>query len=771
MSADPKNSIRQDDDPYIGTIVQPDVIAPEDLGTATVTPDGVFEAGSFQTFTIVYTAGRYGIDDSGSLKICHRFAADQARAQFDDPKGVNYTTVVASNNAVLETRYDPKGHTRPWDRTLYIKVVNGFLSEGDTITVTFGERSQGGAGMRLQTFCEDEYRFRVLVDPIATCNYQALPVQPTITVGPGLPTKWVAALPTLRRTGDSFSLGMKAEDKWGNPTDREEWTATLEASLPVKNLPDSVTVRQGAFTAVIDALSVEAAGDLTITLRGAKGEELARSNPLRIVPQSETLHWWADMHGQSQETVGTNSAEQYFEFARDKAFLDVSGHQGNDFQITTDFWNWLNELTAKFNEDGRFVTLPGYEWSGNTALGGDRNVYFTTENRQIRRSSHALVDDMRDLNTDSTTAERLFADLKAAGEDVVTFAHCGGRYADVKLAHDGDIEKSMEIHSAWGTFEWLLHDAFEMGYRVGIVSNSDGHKGRPGASYPGSSSFGAIGGLTCLKMKELSRAAVFDCLRKRHHYGTTGNRMYLDVAAEFDAAGTLYHDDPALGPAKGHAASQAIMGDIVHLPEGGVTLKVDMIGSAPIERVDIFNGLDHLETLRPYTQEDLGSRIRVIWEGAEYRGRFRQVIWDGTAEFSENRIRRVEPINFFNLDKTLDKVGDNRLQWRALTTGNLGGFDAWLEDAYGGTMAIDTRLVKAGVPLEDIGYEDEVFDAGALGRKLRIFRLPDDNPHRAMTFERQIAIERDRDNPVFVRVTQEDGFVIWSSPIYFFRKT
>jgi hypothetical protein len=340
----------------------------------------------------------------------------------------------------------------------------------------------------------------------------------------------------------------------------------------------------------------------------------------------------------------------------------------------------------------------------------------------------------------------------------------------VKLAHDGDIEKSMEIHSAWGTFEWLLHDAFEMDYRVGIVSNSDGHKGRPGASYPGSSSFGAIGGLTCLKMKELSRAAVFDCLRKRHHYGTTGNRMYLDVIADFEAPGTLYHDDPALGPADGHAATEAIMGDIVHLPDGAVTLKVDMIGSAPIERVDIFNGLDHLETLRPYAQEDLGNRIRVIWEGAEYRGRFRQVIWDGTAEFSENRVLRYEPINFYNLDKTLDQIGDNQLQWRALTTGNLGGFDVWLEDAYGGTMAIDTRLVKAGVPLEDIGFEDEEFDVGALGRKLRIFRLPESNPHRAMSFERQIAIQPDRDNPIFVRVTQEDGFVIWSSPIYFFRK-
>ena len=43
---------------------------------------------------------------------------------------------------------------------------------------------------------------------------------------------------------------------------------------------------------------------------------------------------WGDLHGQSGETVGTNPAETYFRYARDKAFIDIVGHQGNDFQIT-----------------------------------------------------------------------------------------------------------------------------------------------------------------------------------------------------------------------------------------------------------------------------------------------------------------------------------------------------------------------------------------------------------------------------------------------------
>ena len=97
-------------------------IPPEELGSISLSPSGSFEAGSYQTFKLVYTAGKFGIDDSGSMRICFRFASDQTRPQFDDPKWANYTTVAASNNAVLEYNYDPKGNVRPWDRCLYITV-------------------------------------------------------------------------------------------------------------------------------------------------------------------------------------------------------------------------------------------------------------------------------------------------------------------------------------------------------------------------------------------------------------------------------------------------------------------------------------------------------------------------------------------------------------------------------------------------------------------------------------------------------------------------
>ena len=160
---------------------------------------------------------------------------------------------------------------------------------------------------------------------------------------------------------------------------------------------------------------------------------------------------------------------------------------------------------------------------------------FRKEGRQIRRSSHALLEDRTDIDTDAPTAARLFEDLQ--GEDCVVYAHVGGRYADIKQAHDHKLETAMEIHSAWGTFEWMLTDGFPLGHRSGVVCNSDGHKGRPGASYPGASTFGAYGGLTCFLTDDLSRDGIFECLRRRHHYGTTGCRMQMDVAVKFDEGG------------------------------------------------------------------------------------------------------------------------------------------------------------------------------------------------------------------------------------------
>ena len=316
--------------------------------------------------------------------------------------------------------------------------------------------------------------------------------------------------------------------------------------LPIPETARQFFQRTAHFGDVLDNLVADTAGDVDLRLV-ADGQELARANPLRVITAAPLRRYWGDLHGQSGETIGMGSAESYFRYARDLAFIDMVGHQGNDFQITDAFWAELNRLTAAFDAPGRFVCLPGYEWSGNTGMGGDRNIFFRREGRPIQRSSHILVEGQTSSRA-VYTADELFRAL--AGEDAVVIAHVGGRYADIKCAHDGRLERSVEVHSTWGTFEWLLHDAFEKGYRVGVVCHSDDHKGRPGATKPGASTFGAIGGLTCYFMPELDRDALIEALRRRRHYGTTGMRLFLDLRATFEQPVTGFSEDPQLTRAK-----------------------------------------------------------------------------------------------------------------------------------------------------------------------------------------------------------------------------
>ena len=107
------------------------------------------------------------------------------------------------------------------------------------------------------------------------------------------------------------------------------------------------------------------------------------------------------------------------------------------------------------------------------------------KNKKVFFSSNLVLrtNDLFNKIKKKTNLNDLFLSLEANKEfDTLIYAHCGGRYADIKYAHDGRFEKSVEVHSSWGSFEWILNDALEEGYRVGIVGNSDGHKGRPGAS-------------------------------------------------------------------------------------------------------------------------------------------------------------------------------------------------------------------------------------------------------------------------------------------------
>lgn len=733
-------------------------------GSATLSPTGPVEVRSPQTFVLTYRVGRLGLDDTGSIGVCFRSVGDAGALQVCDPAAANYVSASCSGAARIVLQVTDG--QRPWGKVLQARLHDGYLSEGDTITITFGDTAGGSPGWMMQTVAERAFEFRVLADVVATGHPVPLDDRLWIEVIAGPAVSWKAILPTLRRPGETFHLGLKAEDRWGNPTAAARGTLHLEANMQVEGLPRSVTFDGTARARAAEGLSVAAEGVLTIAV--FEGErQVATAGPL-VIRAGDIASFWGDLHGQTGETVGLSNAPDYFDFARNLAFLDVTSHQANDFQVNAAFWQHLNRLTATYDEPGRFVAIPGYEWSGNTAVGGDHNVFFRSEGRPIRRSSHALLADRGDAASDALDLKALYAALR--DEDCVIYAHVGGRYANIAYAHDRRLETALELHSAWGSFEWLLTDAFRLGYRCGVVCNSDGHKGRPGASYPGASIFGAYGGLTCFLAGRLDRDAIFEAMRRRHHYGTTGSRMHIGLTLDLEAPGLVYERDPAaVADARCQPSGTAMMGDIVRTEADRATVEIEIRAPSPILEVAVFNGQTLVETHRPYDGDDLGERFRITWEGAEYRGRGRDTRWRGRARFQGRRILRLQKFNIWNHERLFELIGSDTVLWDAVSTGNIGGFDVWLGEGRDGVVQIATNRGRLDVPIPDIADRELALEAGGLNRRLSIRRLPEAGIPTETKHRCRVDLRPEGDNPVWARVTTEDGHRAWTSPIYLIR--
>ncbi len=700
------------------------------LGTVTLSPDTPVVAGSVGTWTLTLTVGDMGIDEGGTIKLCHRFASDWQAPQFTDPAGPGYATVRTNGQAAVRPSYVAKGHDRPWMKALVIDVYDGSLKPGDTVTIVLGERSGGSPGVRAQTFIESAHVFQVFVDPTNACVARPTP-SPHVPIISGPAEQLVCQLPAQALVGQTIKPLLKGEDRWRNPT-----PAPTDVQLQWRG-EGSVDIADGQLV-----VRDPGAG----WLEASAGALRCRSNWMTLHAAAPALQrYWGDLHGQSDSTVGTGSEDEYFRFARDWAGCDFACHQGNDFQLDDAAWQRINDATRKFHQPGVYVTLPGYEWSGNTPAGGDRNVIYDREDQPIFRSSHWQTPTTP--ATEQTPAHPvnvLFDRLKQHGH-ALTCAHVGGRYADIRAYFDPDICPLVEVVSCWGVFEWLLWDAIDCGYIVGVMANSDGHKGRPGAEGPGAGEFGIANGLTCILAPELSRPALFAALQQRRCYGTTGARIDLDFSLGEHPMGSVLR-----------AAPSAPVRFAVH-------------GTAPLDRVELYRGRKLLRTWRPAAFDGQPSpRVRVSWSGSRMRGRGRRVRWDGSIRTEGVNIVSAQTFAFDSPADGIVSAEPQRVQFRSQTTGDTDGIDLLLEHAGGGTLLFESTQGQWRVDLAQLAGagQQTVFDLGEMDRVLRVERYPAQLTQDVLTGEYPAPGEAGKLTPYFVKAVQCDGEMAWSSPIY-----
>jgi hypothetical protein len=285
-----------------------------------------------------------------------------------------------------------------------------------------------------------------------------------------------------------------------------------------------------------------------------------------------------------------------------------------------------------------------------------------------------------------------------------------------------------------------LREALEKGYRVGFTAGSDDHKGRPGAAYPGSGSFGVYGGLTCIWAEELTREGLWEALKARRCYGTTGQRIRLEVTADGQRMGSEYAAD---GP-----------------PE----LQVRVWGTAPIERVDVFRGLEQVYSY-PEEIERAEDRVRVAWSGQRIRARNRLVRWDGGLSIDQGKILAAKGYAFDSAAEGIEDMSERAVSWKSVTTGDADGVVLHLEAEDEAVLSFDTPVIQHAVSLAEIAEGPVVVEAGGIDIQVVFERLP-------LGVGREVAFSFREEklapgcHPYWVRVVQTDGAKAWASPIY-----
>ncbi len=738
------------------------------LGPAEIT------AGGRATLKFSIAAGSTGLPVGGRLRIAWRWPFDWSPLQIADAAADGYLSVRVQRppgrdpgGLSLRPDFHARGDFDPWNHHIELTVVQGSVREGDRIEINCGDRTGGGGGWRAPTFaCKAEFLVAVNADGGGGVEWTRLVDPLAISVVPGPPEHMVLMLPTDAMLSQPFHLHLRVEDGWGNPTkisgeilpglgwmhaggdgsaglveDGAELPPTAETELlddpPIYRFRVAGAEHSGTYVAVASA----AGTDLS-----------ARSNPLRVHAQQPPRRiFWGDLHsGQTEIGCGAGSLSAHFRFARHAAGLQFAAQQSNDHYVTSDLWRRIQEETeAAHDRNGGFVSFLGCEWSPPTADGGDRNVIYRQRRPRLRRSGRFFTESTADPDTDLSTALPFLAAMEK--EEVFHNLHVGGRPTNLDF-HAPGIEPLVEIHSTHGTSEWFLKDALSRGYRVGITAGTDGVMGRPGADHPGwRQNRNLRSGLTAVYARELTREALWEALRARHCYATTGERIILQVEADGHGMGEEYE---AAGP-----------------PE----IRIAAIGTAAIERVDLLRGTSTVKSwtiARPAPQRGC---IRLLWSGTQERGTAaaQRVRWDGSLRVTGGRVLGWRPLGFQSPEDAAWQQRSGTVCWRSITAGNRAGLVLEIE----GDEC--TRCVFSSMPCEvefefalgRVGEETLTVDAGGVGRRVEVGPAPAEDGRRAV----EGLDFRDEEgavgtSPYWVRLVQVDQAMAWSSPVYVTRR-
>ncbi len=571
-------------------------------GTVALKGPETVEAYSRQTWTLVYTADAGGIKPGGGLRIGLRHLQNwhAEMPQTRDPHGGGYLSAAADGGVPVDVSV-PGGKLNSqyfaWQNLVQATVRSPGLKPGEQLRVTFGDRSQGGRGWRVQPFDESHYGFKCYVDVTGDGEFLPIEESPTIEITAAAPTKLTVLAPSDAVAGEACWCLVRAEDRFGNPATQYRGTVRLSSTDPAADLPEVLS-----FTAEdrgvrrFESIVFATFGDHTIS--AADGELTARSNPVCVAgkPSAQRV-FWGDLHTHTLQSDGRGTVEQAYDFAKRVAGLDFAAVSDHAFEILDEMWELNKRVTVEFNEPGRFVTFNAFEWSGTTPVGGDHNVYFLGDDPPLLRSPLMYHPDNYQMDHRGPKVDhvtKLFRLLRETCRPGTVFCipHWGGRRGNPQW-HDPQVQRLIEIFSEHRRSEDWAATFLAAGHRVGIMAAGDNHSGNPGygclkPSHDWDSQ--EIGmALVGVWAEELSRESIFTALYNRHVYATSGARIRLNFRVDGRPMGSEIRAEKA--------------------PQ----IDVEVAGTARIERIEIKRDGQIVGTQTP-----LGESAKLSWRDGDF---------------------------------------------------------------------------------------------------------------------------------------------------------
>ncbi len=663
------------------------------LGSLRVAPPTAI-AGEVGSWTLTYRVGPGGLRAGDRLVIHTDSDTDWEEPQTRNPAGTGYTEIRLPDRGAGEEAL-AAALTVETVKTMHLSLLSGALEEGEELSLVFG----AGPGLRMQTFAEERRYFHLTVvkpdgsrHPAGESPFLRILGGPAVrlvlicptTVGPGSP-------------GEPIRMVVKAEDEWGNPASgfTDEVTVRLSGEAQTLRLPENRAVAWAEFSG--GSLGGGSRGASVLRAEASAGALRAEGNPMTVSVDSGYRQLWGDFHG--GQLVDPEKIAAYYAYAQDVSGLSFVSYQRNDHEMPDQEWELQKKTELGFHHPGEFIALPGYEWSADTYLGGDRIVLFPRHGLPLLRSSYSAVEgEEPDPARELPNQKALYDHYRYS--NVLLVPHVGGRQSDIRL-HDPQLEHVVEIASTHGTFEWFYLDALRRGYKVGVVAGSDGYTGRPGSEFPGhiARRFSRSGSAAILA-EEFSLTGILDALRARRTYGTSGPRIYLDLRAEgpgIDGTAGLGEEVRATGP---------------------VRLTVTVAGTAEIDRVDVFRRDTLIHTEVPEGGR-FDGRWRVLMRGASAWKCYTGVRWLGRLSLAGATVSELLPLRF-DSPRSVARAAGAEVEWDTTNCGYSHGFE-FLSSGHG-------AAVPFALLVESYLYSP-MYSGAELPGRMRISRAPAERSH------------------------------------------